>query len=287
MTDFEFLAWEARSKDTIDFKTVYVDIAGDVVAGLYLSQCIYWHLPNKAGDTKLRREYQGKLWLAKADNEWWQEIRLTPKQARRARESLTEKGIVESRVLKFKGTPKCHIRLNMQALMREITLILQADSDLPCRANGLATEGESTCPVGHPSFTENTTENTTETVCDNPLDIKPKGIPEQLLKPLADYDKIKPYGGIGRIMLNISGAVAMVGADVVRDALKQVIERASEPGFDPKYIPSIVTLLKDQHKLIDRASQYKSTIRKPEYEKREMSPLAANHLESLLAEMSA
>jgi hypothetical protein len=46
----EFLLWEKASKDTIDVKRVYIDIAGDVVGGIILSQIIYWHLPSKKGD---------------------------------------------------------------------------------------------------------------------------------------------------------------------------------------------------------------------------------------------
>jgi len=43
----EFLSWELTTRDTIDFKKIYVDIAGDLIAGLLLSQIIYWHLPSK------------------------------------------------------------------------------------------------------------------------------------------------------------------------------------------------------------------------------------------------
>ena len=49
----EFLAWESMSRDTIDVKRVYCDIAGDLVAGVLLSQLIYWHLPDRNGDARL------------------------------------------------------------------------------------------------------------------------------------------------------------------------------------------------------------------------------------------
>jgi len=49
----EFLAWERASRDTIDFKTAYVDVAGDLVSGLLLSQIIYWHLPGENSPTCL------------------------------------------------------------------------------------------------------------------------------------------------------------------------------------------------------------------------------------------
>ena len=51
----EFLDWEKTSKDTIDFKKVYVDMADDLIAGLVLSELIYWYLPSKDnGKNKLR-----------------------------------------------------------------------------------------------------------------------------------------------------------------------------------------------------------------------------------------
>ena len=37
----DFLAWEKASRDSIDFKKIYVDVAGDLIAGLLLSQIIY------------------------------------------------------------------------------------------------------------------------------------------------------------------------------------------------------------------------------------------------------
>ena len=60
----EFIAWELASRDTIDFKMIYVDISGDVIAGLLLSQIIFWNLPDKKGDTKLKVLKKGKRWLA-------------------------------------------------------------------------------------------------------------------------------------------------------------------------------------------------------------------------------
>ena len=80
----DFLTWEKASKDTIDFKKVYVDVSGDLIAGLLLSQIIYWHLPSKDGKSKLRVHKKDKTWLAKQRSDWWDEIRITPKQYDRA-----------------------------------------------------------------------------------------------------------------------------------------------------------------------------------------------------------
>lgn len=106
-----FLAWERSSRDTIDFKRIYVDLAGDLVAGLVLSQIVYWYLPDKNGQTKLRVSHDGKLWIAKARSEWWDEIRVGPRQFDRAVALLEKKSLVESSLHRFNGSPVKHVRL--------------------------------------------------------------------------------------------------------------------------------------------------------------------------------
>ncbi len=103
----DFLAWEKASRDSIDFKKIYVDVAGDLIAGLLLSQIIYWHLPDKSGRTKLRVYKQEKLWLAKQRTDWWEEIRITAKQYDRAIKNLQKLGIVEvwNTMFNAKNTP--------------------------------------------------------------------------------------------------------------------------------------------------------------------------------------
>jgi len=107
-----FYKWEEASRDTVDFKKIYVDIAGDLIAGLLLSQIIYWHLPSNEGKSKLRIEKEGKTWLAKNRTDWWDEVRITPKQFDRAAGLLKEKGIIETKLFKFNGAPAVHIYLN-------------------------------------------------------------------------------------------------------------------------------------------------------------------------------
>lgn len=112
MTTFEtFLRWEERSRDTIDFKKAYVDMTGDVVAALMLSQIVFWHLPDKNGDDKLRVERGGHLWLVKSRDDWWEECRLSPREADRSRKTLEGLGIIEVRLYKFNGAPTQHIRI--------------------------------------------------------------------------------------------------------------------------------------------------------------------------------
>jgi len=175
----EFLRWEEADRDTIKVKRLYIDIAEDIVAGLLLSQIVYWYLPSKQGMTKLRVRKDGHYWLAKGRNDWWDECRITARQFDRAIAILIEKGIVEKKTFKFNGVPTVHIRLIPEKLLDCVNSILRNGE------NGVTSDEEdqreihfnenvkSTSPIGEihltdsvKTLTEITTENTTETTKD-------------------------------------------------------------------------------------------------------------------------
>ncbi len=92
----DFLKSEQSSRDTIDFKKIYVDMAGgDLVAGLMLSEIVYWHLPSKNGGLKLRVShkdkvtYEDKMWIAENKQGWWEKCRINPSQVAHAIAVLT------------------------------------------------------------------------------------------------------------------------------------------------------------------------------------------------------
>jgi len=93
----EFLVWETKTEDTLDFKRIYVDVAGDLLAGIALSVIIYWHLPDKNGDTRLRVYQRGQYWIASTRHEWWDRARITPKQIDRVLTILRDKQIIETK----------------------------------------------------------------------------------------------------------------------------------------------------------------------------------------------
>lgn len=114
----QFLLWERSSRDSLDVKRVYIDMAGDLVAGVVLSQIVYWHLPSRDGTPRLQVEREGKLWLAKGREEWWDECRISPKQADRALEVLEGRGLIEVGLFKFGRAPRKHIRILHDAFLR-------------------------------------------------------------------------------------------------------------------------------------------------------------------------
>ncbi|MEO2090312.1 MAG: hypothetical protein ABGY75_12545, partial [Gemmataceae bacterium] len=113
-----FLLWERSSRDTLEVKRCYIDMAGDLVAGIVLSQIVYWHLPSRDGRTRLRVKRDGHLWLAKGRADWWDECRVSPKQADRALALLAERGLVEVRLFRFAGAPTKHVRIVPEAFLR-------------------------------------------------------------------------------------------------------------------------------------------------------------------------
>lgn len=186
-----FLGWEAFCRDSIDVKRAYIDAAGgDLVAGILLSQIIYWHLPKKdTGESKLRVFQDGNFWIAKGRDDWWDEVRITPRQFDRASAILVEHGIIDKQVFKFNGSPTIHVRLCWPRFLEIMSTLIQPVNIEPTNPDEsrFLTKGEkpfhqnvnSISPKGEDSFrqkvnmdfnetgkslTKSTTEITTEKV---------------------------------------------------------------------------------------------------------------------------
>ncbi|MGX5475973.1 conserved phage C-terminal domain-containing protein [Bacillus toyonensis] len=142
-------------------RLAYVDITGDLIAGILLGQIVYWYMPNEQGKSKLRVKKQGEFWLAKSREDWKEEIRITPKQYDRAIKILIEKGFVEVKKFKFNGAPTNHIKLNISEVTERVKWILTF-GEIP---NSPLGEMELTETVN--SLTEITTKITTETTNNN------------------------------------------------------------------------------------------------------------------------
>lgn len=115
MTRDEFILWEQASRDTIDVKRCYIDVADDLIAGVLLSQFIFYYLPDDDGHLKACIvERDGELWIAKKREEWWKECRLSPDQYDRACGKLVDRGIIVMRRYKLTSEPVKHVLLLWQ-----------------------------------------------------------------------------------------------------------------------------------------------------------------------------
>jgi hypothetical protein len=113
----QFITWEKSTNDTIDVKTTYIDISEDFMAGVLLSQIVYWYLPNKQGKSKLRVKKDGHYWIAKKREEWYEEIRFTEANYKTAIKKLEKMNLVVKERFKFNGSPTTHIRLNIKEFL--------------------------------------------------------------------------------------------------------------------------------------------------------------------------
>ncbi|HDR4885209.1 TPA: conserved phage C-terminal domain-containing protein [Bacillus cereus] len=147
---------ETFARNGFTVRHAYVDIAGDLIAGILLGQIVYWYLPNEQGKSKLKVKKNGGFWLAKSREDWENEIRITPKQYDRAIKILIEKGYVEVQKFKFNGAPTTHIKLNIFEVNQRVKSILTF-GEIP---NAPLGEMELTERVN--SLTEITTKTTTE-----------------------------------------------------------------------------------------------------------------------------
>jgi len=113
---FDFLEWTEIESDSILIKRIYIDIAGSLSAGVMLSQIIYWHLPAKNSESRLRINKNGRFWLVKKNSDWWDECRIKPTTARRNLETLRDLKIIDLELHKFQSFPTVHIALNVDNL---------------------------------------------------------------------------------------------------------------------------------------------------------------------------
>ena len=181
MNEAEFYLWEKASRDTMDFKKIYVDVADDLVAGIVLSEIIYWNLPAKDGTSKLRIQREGKSWIAAARGDWWERARVTPKQVDRAIGILEKRGIILERVWRFAGNPTVHIHLNVDVL-------LQAVKEIQETGKWILPKGEEpNSPKVNIEIDETVkslTETTTESTAENTTIAPAARVPELVLYPL-------------------------------------------------------------------------------------------------------
>ena len=192
----EFLRWEGASNDIIDFKKIYVDMAGDLIAGLVLSELVYWYLPSKdTGRNKLRVMHDGYLWIASRYKDWHDRARITESQAERAIKILVDKGLLIKAVYKFNGEPTVHVRI----VEDEFLFILDRSQSLLQPASISVTTENEICQDRHP-VTEITTKNTTKTLDINSLPQQTSGKPEPIYEefnnqadmPQSFVDEYKP-----------------------------------------------------------------------------------------------
>lgn len=248
LTEHEFYEWERTSRDTIDLKRCYIDIAGDLVSGLLLSQIIYWFLPGEHGQ-KLRIEKEGTLWLAKGRVEWWDECRITPKQFDRAIQILKDGNLVETKRFRFKGSPTIHIWLNVPTLLERVNSNL-TKGEKPILPEGeLESTQESELEVAETSrsLTETTTETTPKTTAETNGKIT-YGQFSNVFLTTQEADRLIAKYGIAKMdekVQNLSEYIQSKGITRYRDHYATILNWSRRDG-DPGIAPDIPAAEPDQ-----------------------------------------
>lgn len=156
----KFLALKSLEQQKVDFEMAYVDMAGgDLIAGLLLSQIIYWFSPDKNGNKKTRVTYKGKRAIAKNRDDWYEEVRITPRQYDRGIKILQDLDIVnvENSMFNGKKTPFIMLNEDVFLFLYEKELSRFNETVKPILPDSKTDINE----IGKP-LTEITTETTTE-----------------------------------------------------------------------------------------------------------------------------
>lgn len=168
----KFLALKALEKEKVDFEMSYVDMAGgDLIAGLLLSQIIYWFSPDKNGKLRTRVTYKGKRVIAKNRDGWYEEVRITPRQYDRSIKILQDLNIVQIKNSMFNGKRTPFIMLNEDVFLSlyEKEISRYYDTVTPILPDSNTDIDETDIPL-----TETTTETTTR-ITKNDNGVLPNG----------------------------------------------------------------------------------------------------------------
>jgi hypothetical protein len=106
----EFLQIESEDRNVVAVKHVYIQIAGSLAGGVFLSQLVYWYRPSKKdGQRKIQVRKGGHYWVAKSRNEWAEETGATPRQLDKVLKHLSDGETKKNRDGSTREIPGLHI----------------------------------------------------------------------------------------------------------------------------------------------------------------------------------
>lgn len=227
----QFVTWEKTTRDTIDFKKAYVDMTGDILAGLALSEIIYWYLPTKDGKpNKLQVIRDNEEWIACSRDQWWERARLTARQMDRIFSILVKAKLLIKKVFRFHGVPVVHIRLDKEEFMRQWHALTTAKSEAPTSPNGKVDftkrlnqshqTVKSTSPDGEIDITQTGKSSTTETTAESTSEI-PTEVTKQLQPQTPNDSGGENRPNIFRVYEENIGALTPIIADKLKDMIAE------------------------------------------------------------------
>jgi len=82
----------------------FIDYMGSIEGGLFLSQLLYWS----------DRTKNPHGWMYKTYKEWWDELRLSEYQVRKAAQTCIKRKILKTKIKKANGNPTVHYKLDIK-----------------------------------------------------------------------------------------------------------------------------------------------------------------------------
>jgi len=139
--DYDAIFDRYRSQDqalsrTIAVKTLYVDMTGDLIAGIMLGQIMYWYGNDENGRPRTRIKKKGRECIAKQRTDWYDEIRITPRQVDRSIAILRKKRLISTRNYRFNGLRTMHLFLNKKTFLNLMNKELAAFQENPVLTKG-------------------------------------------------------------------------------------------------------------------------------------------------------
>lgn len=130
--------------NVVPIPVIYLEITDDYPSAALLNQMIYWSDRTNRKDGYFYKTY----------NEWFEELRLSEYQVRRATKKLKSLGFVDTALKKANGAPTLHYKVDTKEVSEWILKKLK---------NGNLTNSSIESEETQESLTEITTENTTKT----------------------------------------------------------------------------------------------------------------------------
>lgn len=94
---------------------ITLEMVGDLASAAVLSRLRYWFSPSKkSGQQRTVIRHDGKTWVARTKDEWWEECGVTEKQIERISKELIKHNLVEVKYFRFNGLRMMHWSLNFQ-----------------------------------------------------------------------------------------------------------------------------------------------------------------------------
>jgi hypothetical protein len=219
-----------------------------VIEAILYENILHWLRVNKANGVNIN---DGKVWTYNSVQAYSRLFPyLTPKQIRRAIESLVK----QNAIIKSDYNKANYDKTSWYSIPDESILAIgpegqaispKGQMDVPEKANRSAQKGE---PIPDINQIINSDVNT-HTARDG---LEYGMIPPELVEPIKRYVKATNFKpNIGYIATHITIAVGRTSLETVRNAISNAAAKAEKPGCNLDYIPKLSNLLSNTAKLIE------------------------------------